>query len=110
MKQIMKNKANFLILKTLGRDITEIPLNQILYLEGMENYTLIHLTNGTKKVSSRTMLYHLKSIEIDTFLRIHRAYSVNINHVQSLDTKRKEYVQMANGKVLQIARRRKNII
>ena len=96
-------------LATIRRKFLKIPYQDILYLEGKSNYTIIHLSNGNFKLSPRTLLYHVQNSVDDSFIRIHRAFCVNKFHIEStvLEEKTKTHVQLDNGKQLAISRRRR---
>ena len=96
-------------LATIRRKFLKIPYQDILYLEGKSNYTIIHLSNGNFKLSPRTLLYHVQNSVDDSFIRIHRAFCVNKLHIEStvLEERTKTHVQLDNGKKLAISRRRR---
>ncbi len=103
----MTNKATYLILAN-RKSHEFISYSDILYLESDLNYTKIHLQNGVTKLSSRTMGYHIQHFLDDTFIRIHRSYCVNKNHITSFDyPKDPEYLILVSGKELSISRRKK---
>lgn len=77
---------------------------QILYLEASINYTYIKYSNGRVELKSSTLKKVHDSLENLAFIRIHRKYSINQEFIKTLSA---DKVEMANGKVLPIARRRK---
>ena len=93
-----------------NRKAEAIPYQDILYLEGSINYTLIHLINGKVKVSPRTMLYHIQHSLNDSFIRIHRAFCVNKCYIQADSDFSLDYIELKNGTQLAIARRRRKIL
>lgn len=89
----------------------KIQYSDILYLEGIANYTLIHLQDGNVKLSPKTLLFHVNNSLDDSFLRIHRAYCVNKQFVQDYDPKMKpQYLLLTSGVSLKVARRRKKVL
>ncbi len=89
------------------KNVDKISFADIIYLESSSNYTIIHLQNGKKKLSSRTMLYHIQNSLDSNFVRIHRAYCVNRNFILNYDYKLDpEIVQLATGKSLAVSRRK----
>ncbi len=100
---------DFFLLSNSSRKIEEIPLNEIMYLEGSANYTLIHLISGKIKVSSRTMSYHIKNSINGSFLRIHKSFCVNTVYISPTLNKYRDNIKLTNGTELAVARRRKGI-
>ncbi len=110
----MNNLENpFLLLPSRHNGIEKIAKNDILYLEGDLNYTIIHLVNGSKKVSSRTLGFHIQNSLNASFIRIHKAFCVNKTYILKgrnkyfFDT---DQVELENGLLLNVARRRKKIL
>lgn len=93
--------------KPFPRILENLPVHDILYMEGAENYTIIHLTNGRKMMSSRTLEFNRQCLADDTMLRVHKSFCVNSSYVKSYDLPYATQVELCNGKVLQISRRRR---
>ena len=106
------NTLTFFPLSNKRRKIERIDYADIIYLEGNSNYTLIHLQSGQVKVSPRTLLYHIKNSLNESFIRIHRTFCVNKNHIESFDKPNyPKYLLLNGGTKLSISRRqRKNLI
>jgi DNA-binding LytR/AlgR family response regulator len=78
----------------------------ILFLRGDINYTEFHLVNGTKVVSSTTLLRHQE--KLDGFLRVSRKYLVNPEYITEIENRHGvRQVLMLNGEWIAVARRRK---
>ncbi len=90
----------------LFRDITSIPVEQILYLRGDLNYTMIYLTNGKRILSAYTLKLFDVYFADQEFLRIHRAYLVNPQHVVSY----RGPVCLSDGTQILPARRRERSV
>ncbi|MDE6439928.1 MAG: LytTR family DNA-binding domain-containing protein [Bacteroidales bacterium] len=82
-------------------DYTTIPvkLRDIRYIEGVKDYVLIHLdpAGGSRHPGSRTpydimSLQSMKSLAeflpAPPFIRIHRSYIVNLNHIDCIERQR----------------------
>lgn len=65
-----------------------IDYEDILYISSDNNYCNIHLTNSKTMLVSRT-LKDIETILPDYFIRVHRGYIVNRNHVHLLNTTQK---------------------
>lgn len=105
------NNSRFFLLPNKHKRKDKIPFDDILYLQGNINYTLIHLYNGKVKISPRTLLYHIQHSLNDSFIRIHRAYCVNKRHVkdtQEVDIKHITHLFLKDETQLPVSRRKRN--
>ena len=66
------------------RKVYRIPFQRILYLQALDDYVKIISTEGTilPKITLSQLEQKLPSKQ---FLRIHRSYIVNLNHLQNYD-------------------------
>ena len=86
----------------------KIQFSEIVYLEGSINYTLIHLTNGSIKISPRTLLFHINNSLNESFIRIHRSFCVNKHFIQSYEPDvNPDYLLLEGGFKLTFSRRKK---
>ncbi len=61
----------------------KIDYNEILYIEAMKDYVVIHLTNGT--ITTHTTIKGIETaLPEDDFVRIHRSYIVRIDKIHSI--------------------------
>jgi DNA-binding LytR/AlgR family response regulator len=83
---VVLDKPKYIILK-VGRIFEKINIESILYLKNDQNYMDIFLQPG-KKVSVRyTTADILKLLPENQFVKINRAYIVNVKQVSKIDTK-----------------------
>lgn len=80
-ENLNQNKLNKIAVPT-GNSILFLETNQILYIKGEGSYSEIVLHNGEKLLCSR----YLKNFEdilshYTNFLRVHKSYIANLNHV-----------------------------
>ncbi|MEM6685687.1 MAG: LytTR family DNA-binding domain-containing protein [Bacteroidota bacterium] len=61
---------------------TYIEKLSIVYIEACESYSWIHLTNGSKVLSSKTIGYYQALLTDDKFSRVHRSYLINLSHLK----------------------------
>jgi two-component system LytT family response regulator len=105
------NNSKFFLLPNKHKRKDKIPFDDILYLQGNVNYTLIHLYNGKIKLSPRTLLYHIQHSLNDSFIRIHRGYIVNKKYIKDseiFDTKSITSIFLKDGTQLAVSRRKRN--
>lgn len=76
-----EDESNFIIIKE-GYDKYKIPVQEILYLEAMKDYTKIVTASGQYLVlSTLTAMY--EKLPADKFTRIHRSYIVNPDKISA---------------------------
>ena len=81
-------------------------LRQITHIEGERNYSFIHLSDGSKELSSKTLAYFEEVLEDKGFFRCHRSYLINKHHIALL--KQDNFV-LKNDLGIPISRRKKTI-
>ncbi len=64
-----------------------IDFENILFIEGLDDYIQIHQTNGTKIVARYSMKSILAKLPDQKFMRIHRSYIVATNQIKSIQNK-----------------------
>ncbi|PWK16938.1 LytTr DNA-binding domain-containing protein [Arcicella aurantiaca] len=80
-----------------------------MLLEGDINYTIFHLDNGKQNVVAHSIKFFESFLETHGFLRVHRSFMINPNHVKNLN-KKLLTVTMNNGLKAAISRRRKMMV
>ncbi len=78
---------DFLFIKT-SHKIQKIFYNDIVYLEGLKDYTRIHLAESRKPVVTLQSLKYFESrLPGENFIRIHRSYIVSLRKVDTVARK-----------------------
>jgi two-component system, LytTR family, response regulator len=86
--------------------ITFIDLNEIVYAEASNNYTRLILMDESVFTISKTLKDVQEVLEESHFLRIHRQYIINLNHVKQFN--RNDCLLVMNNKAeLPVARNQK---
>lgn len=75
--------ANHLFVKT-DKQLKKVLLNDILYVESMENYVLIQ-TLTSREVVRMTLKQFADLLPKKNFLQVHRSCVVNVDHVEGVD-------------------------
>lgn len=83
-----------------GSQTINLAQSEILYFEGQANYLAIHAAGGEFRMRS-TMTAVEKELENCGFLRIHKGFLVNLEHVKILKT---EELELDDGQVLPIGK------
>lgn len=83
-------------------------IKEIIYLESHDRYTIFHLSEGRKRISSLSLKFFESLLNPTTFFRIHRSVIVNCQAVLKVTEGRAAEAIMSNSHTLQIAYRRKS--
>ncbi|MGZ3750063.1 MAG: LytR/AlgR family response regulator transcription factor [Mucilaginibacter sp.] len=83
LKEQPGNAVPYLFLKANGK-LEKIIFDDILFIEGMENYVAVHLEN--KKIITHTTIKSLlEKLPAAQFLQTHKSYVVAINKVDTIE-------------------------
>ena len=78
--RVRSDSAEVVTLKQEYNNVV-VPVEEILYLEAMENYTKVHRRSG-RYILSRTSLKRIvELLPADRFLRVHKSYVVALSQV-----------------------------
>lgn len=106
------------IISTLSQKIHKVPVpspdgivyldtDNIVYLQGDINYTHIHLIQGNKITSSKTLKDFEQLLPLKHFFRIHKAYIINLSYVSKYLKGDGGEVIMSEGSSLEVSRNKK---
>jgi two-component system LytT family response regulator len=84
-----------------------LQIRDIVYCQASNNYTIIHLKDKKKIISSQTLGYYEELLADRTFFRTHRSYLINLPHVISYIKGEGGYIIMANGDEVELTRNHK---
>jgi DNA-binding LytR/AlgR family response regulator len=101
-------KGNKALLILNHKTSKKVFVNAVVLLKGNINYTIFHLEDGKQKVVAHSIKFYEAFLETHGFLRVHRSYMINPNHVKNLN-KEAYKVTMKNGHEAMISRRKKSI-
>ena len=65
--------------------VVRIKFDDILYIEGMNNYVGIHIKNGEKIMTLMNMKSFEESLPKEKFIRIHKSYIISIDSVTVIE-------------------------
>ncbi len=85
-----------------------VDTKQIVYCEADSNYTRFHLENGEVYMVSKTLGDVQDVLETRDFVRVHRQYMVNLDHIQKLVKGEGTYLLLTNGVSIPVARQQKD--
>jgi DNA-binding LytR/AlgR family response regulator len=101
-----KEKEDSLFVRSEYR-MVKIPLNDIDYIESLEDYIKIHVGGQRPVMSLMTLKNVLEKLPADHFKRIHRSYIVPVNKVRSILNRK---VQLSNNVELPVSNNYSNFI
>jgi two-component system, LytTR family, response regulator len=82
-----EERDRFILVKTEHRGkLKKIALDDILYIEGLQNYIGIHLKSQDKPIITYVRIGEIEgSLPADSFIRVHKSYIVSLNEIESID-------------------------
>ena len=83
-------------------------IRDIVYCQASNNYTIIHLAEKKKIISSQTLGFYEELLSDSNFFRTHRSYLINIAHITSYKKGEGGYIIMTNGDEVELGRNHKN--
>jgi two-component system LytT family response regulator len=88
--------------------LTFVETSQILYAESDSNYTNFVLETGEKYLISKTLGDVQEMLETRNFLRVHRQYVVNLDHIKRLVKGEGTYLVLTTGANIPVSRQHKD--
>jgi len=86
--------------------IYRLSFSEINYIQSWGNYLKFHLTDNNIKIVRKTIKTVETELPSSQFLRIHKSYIVNINHVKAIDGNRikfgDEYLPIGNSYLVNV--------
>jgi DNA-binding LytR/AlgR family response regulator len=79
----IKTGSNYFFVKTGGR-IEKVFYNDLVHVEAMLNYVVLHTTHG-KMIVYHTIKGILEQLPADTFLKVHKSSIVNVTKIRSIE-------------------------
>jgi len=86
-----------------------VQINDVLYCEADNTYTIFHLKNGKKAVASRPLIDYEVLLEDANFFRIHKSSLINMKHIKEYQKGEGGTVIMSDDKALDVSRRKKDL-
>ena len=85
-----------------------IKLRDIIYCEADNTYTILHLSNNKHLIASRPLMDYELLLQDASFVRIHKSFLINIQHLKEYQKGEGGIAIMSNGKNLDVSRRKKD--
>ena len=98
------NKWRILVSHSEGKSIIDI--NEIIWLEGKNNYTLIHIRDKKSLTVAKTLKEFESSVKGNNFFRVHKSDIINLNYISDYTNHDGGFITMKGGVKITISRRR----
>ena len=100
----VKENLDRLVIKT-GSRIKIIPIEEVVYFEAQDDYIAIHTQEG-KYLKLLRMKQLESSLDASEFVRIHRSFIVNLNHISQVELMEKSsyLLILKNGQKIPVSR------
>jgi two-component system LytT family response regulator len=85
-----------------------VELKELVYCEADSNYTKLFLANGKNYLLSKTLREVQEVLEERNFLRVHRQYLINLDHIKSYHKGEGSYLVMAGDISIPVAKNQKD--
>jgi DNA-binding LytR/AlgR family response regulator len=108
MKTYQQKGDNALLILN-HRTSIKVFVKSVILIKGDINYTKFYLEGGKVKTVPHSIKFFESHLETHGFLRVHRAFMINPNHVKNYDSE-EEVLTMSNGQIANISRRRKGVL
>lgn len=86
-----------------------IDTNTIIRIEASSNYSRLFFTNGKTLVTAKVLKWFEEKLHMQSFTRLHRSHLIN-NRFMQINKSIKCRIQMQDGKIVQVSRRRKKYV
>ncbi len=102
-ESVRDHKLTRIVVKK-GAAIHVIPLDDLMFIEAHDDYVMLY-GKGGKYLKQKTMKYFETHLPADKFVRVHRSYIANIEHIEKIELFAKDsYIaKIKNGETLKIS-------
>ncbi len=84
-----------------------VHIRDVQRLEAEDNYTHIHMTDGSRLTASKTIKWYEELLKPMNFYRVHKSHVINLNYMTKYVKGEGGYLVMEDGKQIEISRRRR---
>lgn len=84
--------------------VTFVYLKDVIYCESDSSYTTFHLADGQHYLVTKSLKDVQDLLEDQGFLRIHRQYIINLDHIKKFFKGEGSYLIMSNGQSIPVSR------
>jgi two-component system, LytTR family, response regulator len=88
----------------------KIPVQQIIRIQSLSNYSKLFFNNGKSLVVAKVLHLFEEHPRLSSFVRIHRKHLVNISYIKTYPDNKTGMLLLDNGETIGVARRKKRSI
>jgi len=88
--------------------VTFVELKDVIYCESDSSYTTFHLTDGQHYLVTKPMRDIQELLEERGFLRIHRQYNIDLDHIKKFFKGEGSYLVLTNGQSIPVSRQHRD--
>jgi len=92
------------------RGFQVVEINEIIYCEASSNYTNFHFINRPSICASKPIHEYEELLADSNFVRIHKSFVVNLEHVKEYIRGEGGSVVLSNGDEVEVSRRKKDML
>ena len=85
-----------------------VTLKDIIWCDANDNFTELHLTDGSKRTVCRTLKFYENVLSEYDFIRVHKSHMVNINYVKQYKKGKGGDIILTNGHSVRVSPTRKS--
>lgn len=85
-----------------------VKLDDIIYVEADNNYSVFHLDNKEKIMVSYTLKTYEEILCEHHFMRVHNSHIINLNKVKKFIRGKNGFAEMSNGKQIEVSSKKKD--
>jgi two-component system LytT family response regulator len=86
------------------------PIQDIVYIEGRGNYSIVFLANKKQIVIAKTLKKFEAQFRLHSFIRIHKSYLINKDNIPAFKARECVEVPTSLGNSLPISRRKLELV
>ena len=87
-----------------------VEIQDIIYCEASSNYTNFNFTNRSSLCASKPIHEYEELLKDSHFVRIHKSYLINIEHIKEYVRGEGGSIMLSNGNELDVSRRKKDLL
>jgi len=103
----MMNKQKDKIMISTSESIYFIPIEDIVKVEGLNNYSCIHLNDKSKLVASKTLKYFESQLYSFGFIRAHKSFLVNLIYIERIMNRDGGQILLQTGETIDVTREKR---
>jgi len=92
------------------KGIQVVQIEEIIYCEANTNYTNFYFTNRSTICASKPINEYEELLSDCNFIRIHKSFMVNLEHIKEYIRGEGGSVILSNGKEIEVSRRKKDLL